>query len=108
MHRFAFAFAFALAACGELEPAEADAGPEVDAGIVEDTSRGACVMRCFEDDLRTDWQESAGAPDDRVTCCDCRRQLQAAEVADFCTDSVVGGFRVDNAEPLCPDCRDVP
>jgi hypothetical protein len=110
MHRFAFAFAFAfaLAACGELEPVETDAGPEVDAGLVEDTLGGFCDLRCFENNFLADWQPRVGAADDQVTCCECRREVLATEVRDICVDSIVSGDRIDNAVALCPNCRDVP
>jgi hypothetical protein len=88
MHRFVFVFvfAFALAACGELKPAETDAGPEVDAGLVEDTEGGGCNMRC----------------------CECRRTLYATNPAERCIDDVAIGSWVDNAAEVCPDCRDAP
>jgi hypothetical protein len=110
MHRFVFVFvfAFALAACGELKPAETDAGPEVDAGLVEDTEGGGCNMRCFEGDLLADWYPRVGAADDQVTCCECRRTLYATNPAERCIDDVAIGSWVDNAAEVCPDCRDAP
>ena len=105
--RFAFAFAFALAACGELEPVETDAGPEVDAGLVEDVAGGACQLLCVENDLVADWQQGAGPPADFVTCCDCRRAVYSTPLRDICVDSIVSGDRVDGVADSCATCDGV-